>query len=91
MTDNDLAQFMNRINRNLDQAAARTTAQQDQIQRLARNQVKLADDVAHLMSMQNRTIRDLIEVRNRVMALERIVAYRTQSSDNNDPIVNAQD
>ena len=43
-------------------------------------------ELAQLQSMHNRTVRDLIATRQRVLQLERIVAYRTKFSDESDPI-----
>ena len=91
MAENDIGEFINRVTRILDQHRNINVGSIDQIRRLAANQTQLAEDLAHLMSMQNRMTRDLIEIRNRLLAVERTLAYRTQSSDNNDPIVRAQD
>ena len=48
--------------------------------------IALNGEIANCISMQNRIIRDLISTNNRVLALERIIAYRTNREDENDPL-----
>ena len=59
---------------------------QRQVNQLRQTTVALTMEMAQLQSMHNRTVRDLIATRQRVLELERIAAYRTKFSDAQDPL-----
>ena len=69
---NQLAQIIQRFQRQTNQLRHTTTA--------------LTMELAQLQSMHNRLVRDLINARQRVLELERIAAYRTKFSDEQDPL-----
>jgi len=75
-SDADLSRFLRRFNARLE----------NQTSRLQNAQMALTMEVSQLTSMQNRLIRDVILLSNRVGALERIAAYRTKHSDDEDPL-----
>ena len=54
--------------------------------RIMNAQIAHTHEISQLCSMQNRLIRDVIQLSNRVMQLERIAAYRTKHSDDSDPL-----
>ena len=56
------------------------------VDRLQSAQMAQTNEISHLISMQNRLIRDLVQIKTRVIQLENIAAYRTKLSDENDPI-----
>ena len=58
----------------------------DKVDRIQTAQIAQTNEISHLCSMQNRIIRDLIQIKARVGDLENIAAYRTKLSDENDPI-----
>ena len=69
---NQLAQIIQRFQRQTNQLRHTSTA--------------LTMELAQLQSMHNRLVRDLISTRQRVLELERIAAYRTKFSDEQDPL-----
>ena len=58
----------------------------DKVDRLGSAQIAQTSEISQLVSMQNRLIRDIIRISNRLDSLERIAAYRTKHSDENDPL-----
>ena len=74
--DSDWNRFIRRFNARLE---AQTT-------RLQNAQIAQTHEIAQLCSMQNRLIRDVIQISNRITQLERIAAYRTKHSDDEDPL-----
>ena len=69
---NQVARLIERFQRQVNQLRHTTTA--------------LTMELASLHSMHNRNVRDLVSTRQRVLELERIAAYRTKFSDNQDPL-----
>ena len=70
--DNDIHLLFQRLNARLDQQR--------------NSSIALNGELSQVISMQNRLIRDMIAVTNRLRALEAIVAYRTNRDDENDPL-----
>lgn len=60
-----------------------------QITRIQNAQIAQTMEISQLCSMQNRLIRDVIQLSNRISTLERVVAYRTKLSDEEDPLKRA--
>ena len=60
-----------------------------QTNRLQNAQLAQTMEISQLCSMQNRLIRDVIQLSTRVEKLERIAAYRTKHSDDEDPLKRA--
>ena len=61
----------------------------NKVDRIQSAQMAQTNEISHLISMQNRIIRDLVQIKTRVGQLENIAAYRTKLSDENDPIKQA--
>ena len=59
---------------------------QEQNSRIQNAQIAQTMEISQINSMQNRLIRDVINLSNRVQSLERIAAYRTKHSDDEDPL-----
>ena len=74
--DSDWSRFFRRLN-------ARQEAQNSRLQNA---QIAQTHEIGQLGSMQNRLIRDVILLSNRIAQLERIAAYRTKHSDDEDPL-----
>ena len=58
----------------------------DKVDRIGTAQMAQNSEISQLCSMQNRIIRDLLRLTARMESLERIAAYRTKHSDENDPL-----
>ena len=79
--DSDWSRFLRRFGARL----------QTQNARMQNAQIAQTMEINQLNSMQNRLIRDVINLSNRVQSLERIAAYRTKHSDDEDPLKRAID
>lgn len=73
---NDWNRFVRRFNARLEA----------QTNRLQNAQIAQTMEISQLCSMQNRLIRDVIHLSTRIEQLERVAAYRTKHSDEEDPL-----